>query len=340
LISFIEQEAGRPFIDRPIIVAQTTDEFVAGLAESLEDLEEDADKTVRFLQAIGLTDKGVSAVTTSIKELLVSPQGILGHYDPDTAELYVPIDALGGNDFRALLVHELTHSLDGQYRDLTILEDLIDQGDESGDYELVAALQAVVEGRATWIENRWRRENNAPQTVPDLEGPILEIPPAIALDLSVPYAFGELYIDSEGGAQNTWDLLQEPPPSSESFIALGSAEEEIVDVPTPPADGPILDETTMGARDLLVWMLGDSLDPDPAKLLPTLLAVDGWAGGRSVLWGDETESCLRVSFVADSDRDLDEIAEVLEIWVAESPGRTLDNDGTTVTATGCAPYVP
>ncbi len=341
LIDFVEEETGRGFIRPPVIVAQSRQAFIEGLQDDLADIEADAETSVRMLQALGLTDQGVGAVAEAFKELLLSPEGILGYYDPAADELYVPVGPRGDDAFRSLLVHELVHALDGQYTDLTVLEELIEAGEISGDFEPVAALQAVAEGRASSVQNRWIEANGVVQEVPDL-GALADVPPALLLSLSIPYAFGELYVNLNGGAAGTWDALDDPPASSEEFMVPGTPRTEtIVDVATPAADGPILDDVVYGANDMFVWLLGETLEPDPALLLAVFGAIDGWAGGRAVLWGDETESCVRIALAGDSESDLQEIREVSETWAAvDASSRSVVRDGDLVVVTGCAPYLP
>jgi|GEM_PF-6396267 len=115
LIEFIQDDTGRDFLRPPVIVAQSSEEFFAGLSEDVGEFQEDAEITVRSLQSLGLTNQGVQEVADAFIELLLSPDGILGYYDPEPDELYVPVDTEGDDDFRSLLVHELTHALDGQY---------------------------------------------------------------------------------------------------------------------------------------------------------------------------------------------------------------------------------
>ncbi|MBT6444323.1 MAG: hypothetical protein HOK58_04970, partial [Acidimicrobiaceae bacterium] len=167
LIAFVEEDTGRAFVRPPVIVAQSPDDFFAGLEEDLGDFNADAEVSVRGLQALGLTTRGVGDVTRSFEAMLLSPEGILDYYDPIPDELYVPIGAPGDDDFRSLLVHELTHALDGQHADLSVLDDLIAQGDESGNYEPLLALQAVAEGRASSVQNQWMAENGVVQELPD-----------------------------------------------------------------------------------------------------------------------------------------------------------------------------
>ena len=342
LIAFVESETGRLFLRPPTIVAQSTEVFFANLEEDLAEFDETADITVRTMQALGLTSLGVDEVNNAIQALLASPSGVAGYYDPDVDELYVPIDAQAEDEFRSLLVHELTHALDDQYVDLGALDVLSDEAEITGNFEPVVALQAVGEGRATAVQNRWMRANgvSAPEgTEADLLA-LETVPPAFVLGLSLPYAFGEQFIEGQGGPANTWDLLDNPPASSEEFLVPGATGEAVTDVAPPPADGPVLDDIVFGASDLFTWLLGESLDPDPSLIFPTFAAIDGWAGGRSVLWGDDTESCVRIALVADSKADLDEIQGAIELWAERGNDRSVTVEDDQITATSCAPYVP
>ena len=341
LISFIEEEAGRSFLRPPVIVAQSGEAFLAGLQDDLTDFQADADVSVRSLQALGLTDRGVGDVAQAFEDLLLSPEGILGYYDSVTDELYVPVGASGDDELRSLLVHELTHALDGQHVDLNVFDDLVEAGEISGDFEPVAALQAVVEGRASSVQNRWLATNEIVLEIPEDLGAIVDVPPALVLALSVPYAFGEIFIEANGGAAGTWDSLADPPASSEEFMVPNTASDEtIVAVATPAADGPVLEEGVYGATDIFTWLLGESLEPNPSLIFPTFAAIDGWAGGRAVLWGDDTESCMRIAIAADTDLDLTEIEAAVSLWADADSARSVEVIGDLVTATGCAPYLP
>lgn len=343
LLAFIEEQTGRPFRRPPVIVAQSGDDFIDGLQDDMEDFEADAETSVRQLQALGLTDRGVGEVAAAFEALLLSPEGILGYYDPDTDELYVPVGAEADDEFRSLVVHELTHALDGQYSDLSRLDQLVDEAEVTGEYEPVGALQAVAEGRASAVQNAWEDANEFTRDTPDDLGAAADVPPALLLSLSIPYVFGEQWVLLNGGPSGTWDALDEPPPSSEVYLIPGTPDSEpIVDVPTPATDGPVLDEFDFGAVDILVWLLGESLEPDPATIVPTLTAIDGWAGGRAVLWGDDDESCLRIVIAADTDADLGELETAFELWAdrGQSADRSVSLDNDRVTVTGCAPFVP
>jgi len=344
LVQYVEAETGREFLRPPMIVAQSSEAFQAGLADDIDDFEDDAEASVRWLQALGLTTDGVAEVSQSFINLLSSPAGVAGYYDPEPDELYVPIDALGDDDFRSLMVHELTHALDGQYVDLNVLDRLIEEGEQTGNYEPVSALQAVAEGRASAVQSRWMRANGVVETPPDsldALAAIEAVPPALVLELVLPYQFGEQFIEGNGGPAETWDLLENPPPSSEDFmVPFGAPGQTIVELPAPEAEGPIIRDVVFGANDVFVWLLGQSLEPDPNTIFPTFTAINGWAGGRAVVWGDDTQSCIRIVLAADTDSDLEELLVAIQPWADQSEAREASLVDDRIIATGCAPFQP
>ena len=343
MISFIETEAGREFHYPPKIVAQQRDAYEEGLdarfADQVEATEDEQEQSARVYQALGLSDQTADELTTNIEAFITSADAINGYYDPDTDALYVPVDVLADDLFRVLLVHELLHALDGQYVDLGAL---IDELGNSDDPEFVFTRTAVVEGRATAVQTAWMMANGVVPQQPELSDAITAVPPAFVNAVTLPYGFGQGWVAANGGAAGTWDAYDNPPTSSEQ-VAFPDTPlvEAIVPVETPSADGEVISESPFGVADMLVWFLSDSLQPSPVAVNATLIAADGWAGGTAVLWGDDDESCVRISLAADTPADLDEIETLTRTWADEAEGdveRTVEATEERVTVTGCAPF--
>lgn len=339
MVRFVAEEAGRDWIRPPVIVGDDEATFSEELqpdAEELADAQEDFDTGVRFLQAVGLTTKTPTEVFDAFLAVITSTEGVLGFYDPETDKLHVPVDAVSLDTFRATLVHELVHALDGQYVDLAAI--LEAQGDADG--VEVSPTTSIIEGRASSIENEWRDQNNIPLEEPEQSDVVDAVPPAILLDISLPYLFGPIFIDSQGGAAETWDLLESPPESSEQIMFPERyPDDQPVTVPFPEADGELIDASEFGAAEILTWLVGESLEPDPLALFSAINAADGFGGGAAVLWGDESTSCYRVAMVADTPSDLTEIEDAFAAWADDGDDRTVENDGDQVVVTGCAPYL-
>lgn len=341
MVEFVERSTGRNFKSPPRIVAQSKADFEAGLQldeEEIAELDEAVDTAVRYLQAMGLTSDGVQAVRDGFLALTGSTEAILGYYDPENYTLYVPTDAFELDILRSTLVHELTHALDAQHVDLAAATEAV--SDPTEPTETAVAVLSIVEGRAQAVEQRWQVKHHVvPAQLDEDEQLISQVPPAVLLQIGLPYVFGGEFIETQGGPSNTWHYYDEWPATSEEVL-FGAVGETEIEVPKPPADGNEIESEEFGSADMLVWLLGESLDPDPQLVFEALQAADGWAGGTDVLWGDETHSCIRVHLAADSDRDLSEIYNVATRWAAGSADRNTTQQDGLVEITSCAPYVP
>jgi len=341
LITFIETETGRPFLYPPSIVAESSEVFLASIVAEAPAFERENVRDIRKYQSLGLTTLGEQAVRQAFRNLLTSPDGIQGYYDPSTDELYLPLAGRPDDEVRALLVHELTHALDGQYQSLTVLGEIFQTAEATGNFDPIAGFRAVAEGRATAVENRWRRATGI-----GLEPVSFErqagIPAAILVDLAMPYLLGERYIEAKGGPAATWDLLANPPQSTEEIFvpAIDVSRLATIEVNSPTSDGPVIERATFGASDMYLWLTGTTFEPDPAYVARVLQAVDGWAGGKSVVWGDDQTSCTRIVLVADTEQDLIEIVAIAQDWADQGDDRLVEPSAERVTVTACAPYIP
>lgn len=342
MVSFVEESTGREFLYPPKIVAQTESEFSTGLtppADEIDEFVEDGGVAIRAMQAYGHTELGVQEALDGWLDVFTSSDGILAYYDIETDTVFMPIAEAVTDDFRSTLVHELVHALDGQHVDLVTYEEDLRAAGEAGDFDGVFTRAAVLEGRATSVQGRWNQANSVVLN-PELSDSVLALPPAIIVAQSLPYALGAQFVEGNGGPAETWELYETGPKTSEAILNMAD-DEPTVEVAVPAADGEVLDTAPFGAVDLVVAMLGDALEPSPTKMLPTLIAAEGWAGGQQVVWGDDSTSCVRVALAADTPEDLAEIEAAFELWVAENPDDRSITPGTDVIEiTGCAPYLP
>ncbi len=341
MLAFIEAQTDREYLYKPRIVAQTQADYEADLEVYLADqvaaIADEGGQYARFYQALGLSDQSPDELTASLTGVLTSADGINGYYDPETDALYVPTDALDDGLFRSLLVHELVHALDGQHVDLgQILDDIRSNPD---DPERNFGMTAVVEGRATAIQFSWMQANGVVPAAGELPESLADVPPAFLNALTLPYNFGAGWVAANGGPAGTWDAFETPPANSELVLfPTTPATEATVEVATPTAEGPELLSTSWGAADLVVWLLSETMEPSQVEVTTVLAAADGWAGGAMTLWGDDTESCVRMTMVADSADDLTEIESAVTTWADKADGRTVATTGDEVTVTGCAPF--
>ncbi|MEM8923129.1 MAG: hypothetical protein AAGD35_06475 [Actinomycetota bacterium] len=339
MLTFVETQTGRSFRYPPTIVAQDRGTYEAGLStrldEQLDEIVEEGEITARYYQTLGLSDLTPDELAAAIQAVLTSADGIGGYYDPDVDALYVPVEGEVDGTFRSVLVHELLHALDAQHVDLAAAIDTIGASDDT---EAAFALTAVIEGRATAVQFNWMAANGVAVEVPELTDELAAVPAAFLNALSLPYGFGQVYVAANGGPAGTWEAYENPPSSSEQVLFPDTAATEtVVDVEA-TADGDVLDTSVFGAADLALWLFGDSIEPSQADIISALNAADGWAGGSSVLWGDDTESCLRIVLAADTPLDLTEMEAAVTPWVEAAEGRTSVVANDLLTVTSCTPF--
>ena len=346
MIEFVETAAGREFLHPPRIEVLSIEEFEAGLVPDPEleaAIEDRSEANTRLYQALGFTDQGVEDFTTSLADLGRSTDFISGRYDPFDDVVLIPEGVLTGDEFNAILVHELLHALDGQHVDLAgLLDRQAELISSTVATDETFAIAAVIEGRATAVQFDWMIANNAfgsqSQEIPEVFN---SVPAAAINSVLLPYQLGAQSITELGGAAETWHLYDEFPESSEQMVfpsRIGT--DAPIDVDAPEVDGEVFFEGTNGVEGVLVLGLGDTLQPDPALIFQILGAAEGWGGDYFILSGDETQSCLTGNIVADTPEDLDELESLFTGWAGRDTGatRTATVQADMLTISSCAPF--
>ncbi len=327
--TFVEQERGVPFVEPVAVELAGEGEFQDRL---LADFDEDADElreTEVFLEGLGMVDPETDLVE-AMRSLLGG--GVVGFYDPETAELVVRGAALTPY-VRTTIAHELVHALDDQHHDL-------DRPDyDDADDEIAFGFSAVVEGNARRVENAYRaslgEDERAAADAEELAlgGDVdLGDVPLVLVDLiGAPYVLGEPFVTglaAEGGEEAVGEALADPPRTSEQVLdpARYRAGEARVDVPVPDVPGEVVDDGVVGEL-LLLLVLADELGMDAARE-----AATGWGGDWGVAWRDGDRSCVTVAMVGDDPADTAELREAFERWADEKP------DARVVAAPGDGPF--
>ncbi len=347
MVAFVETSAGREFLRPPVIQVVSVEEFEAGL---LPDPELEAELAVfdepvaRYQQALGHTTLGVEEYNTELDDLVSSTDLISARYDPDDDVVIMPVGVLEGDDFNAILVHELLHALDGQHVDLAgMLDELQELAFEEVASDSSFQITAVVEGRASVTQFEWMEANNV---VPNAEVPegLDRVPANVINGVILPYQLGAQSIFQLGGVAETWDLYDNFPATSEQMMfptRIGA--DEPITVEAPAFEGEVFSEGVMGAQGMLLFALGDNLQPNQVEVITALTAADGWGGDYFVLSGDDAETCLTGAIVADSELDLTELSDVFTTWAdretVHGAQRSATLDGDTLTVSSCAPFV-
>ena len=348
MVAFVETSAGREFLRPPIIQVVSVEEFEAGLVPDPEfeaELAEFNETAARFQQALGHTSQGVEEYNAALDDIGTSTELISGRYDPFDDVVIIPEGVLEGDDFNAILVHELLHALDGQYVDLaSLIEQMQSLATEEIASDTAFQIAAVVEGRASVTQFEWMEANGVVPTAQDIPEAFDTVQGNVINQVALPYQLGAQTIFQLGGVEATWDLYDNFPTSSEQMIfSARIGADEPITVEAPAVDGEVFYEGVFGAEGMILLGLGDNLEPNQLEVITALSAAEGWGGDYFVLSGDEAQSCFTGAIVADSEEDLTELSDLFADWAARETvhgaERTADLEGDTVTIRSCAPFV-
>jgi hypothetical protein len=379
---YVEQARGQTFVRAVEVTVLDPAAFRREVRTGFDEERDAMGRQGELLRAAGLVPPAYDAVAGGLQ--LVGDSA-LGFYDPRTARLVVRADGTFTPFLRHVLVHELTHALDDQrfHLDRPELEHVTDGRDW--------AFAALVEGSARRVENEYvaglTRTDKAAldreerQLATAQQTSLAGIPLVLGrLQLS-PYDYGEPFVRAllaQGGNAALDTALRRPPVTSEQVVDVGRyrADEAALAVDAPPAEGPPVDEGTLGqvmtgfllhGRDTNA--LGALIDPgsDPQALadlmdrvgrgetdLSDLLSgltggsgggfrpIDspaGWGGDHYVVYRPAAGGvCLRVDWRMDTPDALGQLTTQLHQWADGDPRAQISQPAPDlVRATRCAP---
>jgi hypothetical protein len=308
---------------------------------TLEDYSEaDADVDARLLAALGAIPPG-----TDLRALVIDLLGdqVAGFYDPDTGEMV----ALGGADLDAMtkvtLAHELTHALTDQALGLPDLAGF------DGQTDAALAAQAVIEGDATLLMQRWAMSylslmeqfgmaGDSIGAQADLAG----VPYHLQQQLVFPYLAGMNFV-CDHFTDAGWvgvDALYSALPRTTAEILWperyrNSETPRETTLPRAPGAGwETLRTDTLGAAELM-WLFEAPGGETRAALPDPGGAAAAWAGGRVAVFGRGDDSAVAVA-LADRDGG-DRLCAAVAAWyraafpaateVPVEPGDRLAMDG-------------
>ena len=235
-------------------------------------------------------------------QLELQGDGILGYYDPDTAEFVVVNDgALLDAPAQWTHAHEYVHALQDQHYDLGALTD------DTVNSEFQAAVRALAEGEAELVQYLYLTEGSffsdeettaiiadaAAAGRDDLDN----YPPVLISSLVFPYSSGSRFVEAlynEGGFAAIDAAWLDPPRSTEQIL---HPERYLAgDAPQIVALNPLTDTLGVGweqiADDILgEFFLREYLDQQLATSAAERLA-EGWGGDRDAVYWNETTGGL------------------------------------------------
>lgn len=293
------------------------------LAEDLADpevLAEIADLEALFkLQGLIPQDSSLLEIEQALLE-----GAVVGLYNHETGELMV----LGGGEElsvkeEAVYSHEYAHLIQDVNFDLSVLFE-----DAKGDSEREGALQALVEGEATFVETIYGARTFLAEDLDELLAidpadlaVLLATPDFLLLSLSWPYLAGFGFVNSiwqQGGMSALDDVWADLPETTEQVIhpekyladEYPDAPPALPDMAAILGDGwSVQDENVLGEAYISLWLEALGAEPPVAAQ-----AAAGWGrDGYQLLDGpgDETAIGLLIEW-DDSDTDALQFSAVFE----------------------------
>ncbi|NOR89908.1 MAG: hypothetical protein GQ524_06605 [Anaerolineales bacterium] len=259
--------------------------------------QEDALQDVRLLSLLGLIEPGIDL--WQLYADLFTEQ-IAGFYDTETDEMIVICGSGFGGVERLTYAHEYTHVLQDQTYDI---RDGLQYNNDAceADSERCFAIQALIEGDATLLQEQWLRtfagdedREDMLSFFADFDMPVFASAPAyIQSELTFPYFWGlhfvrTLYLDGGWAAVDT--AYQNPPLSSEQIL---HPERYPKDSPVDLISPNVLDALISGWESTVHDVLGEwSTRMFLNEYIPideASLAAEGWSGDLLLFFYQEED---------------------------------------------------
>jgi len=299
-------------VSRGLLSADELREYV--LSDFLDDYtEEEAQDDARVLALLGLLDADYELFDLYLD---LYSENIAGFYDDDIEQMFVVQDSRFGGPERLTYAHEYSHVLQDQTYDLDQGLGFNHEACEE-DSERCAALQALLEGDATLLEQRWLLTYASDADFQQLldfynsfSSPAYESAPKFMKeDFLFPYTIGFDFVESvflDGGWAAVDALYADPPVSTEQILHPGRYPN---DLPVPLTVPEVLDSLGSGWREIDRDVLGEWFTfLTLSERLPeeqAQVAAEGWGGDYYIAFHDDSKGrgVLVVATAWDTVRD-------------------------------------
>ena len=290
--------------------------------------DEEAKQDVLVLEALGLLPAGFDLKGFYLD--LYSEQ-IAGFYDSEIEEVYVVQGEEFGGSEKLTYSHEFTHVLQDQVYDL---ENGLGMNEEvcEADTERCAAIQALIEGDASYTEVLWFQEYatrkdylDVMKLFDEMESPILDTaPPYMASDLYFPYEYGYSFVQylyEQDGYKTIDQAYLDPPVTTEQILHPEKYPEDIPqEVPLPDfsevlgSGWTLYDENVMG--EWYTFLILNQAFEEAYRVSEEAAsdAAEGWGGDTYLVYinEDTNELVFVMETVWDSIDDAGEFEEAFE----------------------------
>ena len=306
---------GLDFFNVPVVTvvsqAELADRIRDQIAEELD--AEDVVVFERLYELLGLIDD--LDLLQAYQDLYAEQVG--GYYDPETGEMVIS----GGSSLsplsKTIVVHELVHALTDEHFAFAELSDQLQEADR---FEDAYALQALVEGDATYhqiaylqslpIADQWEAIEESlgvDTTVTD------SLPAWFGEDLAFPYDYGFAFVLSLVEANGTTGINQayeRPPTTTEQILHPEKyfVQEPAREITLPAADVAgyeQYEEGIFGEWNQRLFLLDGVSSGD------ALVGSAGWGGDHYRIYWNGTDLLFAYLYEGDTPRDAEEFAGYL-----------------------------
>jgi len=324
LIVAAQEIRGLTFLAPPKVVVVSDEELEARVREKVEEESEDFPADEALYKLLGLL--GASA---DLEAILVDLYGesIAGYYDGDTGEIVVPARESGFSVLqRGTLLHELVHALTDQHHGMDAeYRAMIDEDrfDEASAYLSLVEGDAVL-AMAEWTQGLGQEDLGRfmAEAMEEQENdPMANAPQFIAASLLFPYEAGFVFVKGLYDAGG-WDAVDEAyatlpdlPGSTEQVITPDDYKLDLpkaVEAPPVTVEGYTLEATSVWGELSFKLMFDQALAGSVSDE-----ALDGWGGDAYHQWFDGENAALLLVYRGDTERDLDEMEDMLAEYARE-----------------------
>lgn len=266
----------------------TPDELLQHVLDDLlvDYTPEDARDDALVLSLFGLLEPEFDLLSFYIE--LYNEQ-IAGFYDNELKQMFIVAGSGFGGIERMTYAHEYVHALQDQTYDIRYGLNYNDEACEE-DSERCAAIQALLEGDATFLEEQWLRNYATAKDIADIlkffgdfKAPVYDSAPAFMReDFIFPYTYGASFVKEihlKGGWAAVDKVYANPPISTEQILHPDRYPSDQPIILEPIDFAPVLGD---GWREIEQNVLGEwytflvlaeYLDQEQASL-----AAEGWGG--------------------------------------------------------------
>lgn len=249
---------------------------------------------------------------------------IAGYYDNETKAMYVVVDKGFGGMERSTYAHEFTHALQDATYDFKLGLGYSDEACEKNS-EYCAAIQALIEGDATYTQMEWMGEYATKQDIQDLQSfsatfksPILDSAPAyMQEDMTFPYIQGSNFVKalraSDGDGAVTTAFTSQRPVSTEQILHPSRyPDDKPLKVALPEMATDLggtwkeIDRESIG--EWYTWLILARANNDNYRQIESLVsaATEGWGGDQYVVLNDGKDAAFIVKYQWDTEKDSEE----------------------------------